>query len=188
MHKFYGAMAKLQIYKVTDCNDDVLNNINLLYHFSFPVEERRPWVNIIKQINLSSQFSMYAVKDSNNSFVGFITTWNFPEAIYIEHFAVSESMRGTGYGTEIIKFFYSLNTNIIFEVELPGSNEMADKRISFYQRNGFKTLPNVAYTQPPYTPDLEPVPMLLMVKNDFQDIDSFVKQFHDLVYNKSLLI
>lgn len=188
MHNFYGIMAQIYLYKVINCNDDVLNDISSLYHSAFPIEERRPWCNILKHIKDSTQFSMYAVKDMNNSFVGFITTWTFPEAIYIEHFAVSKSMRGSGYGTDIIKHFFSESNNIILEVELPGSNEMADKRISFYEKNGFKSLPDIPYIQPPYSPELESLPMMLMVKHDFQNIVSFINDFQDLVYNKSLLI
>ena len=97
-------------------------------------------------------------------------------------------MRGSGYGTDIIKHFFSESNNIILEVELPGSNEMADKRISFYEKNGFKSLPDIPYIQPPYSPELESLPMMLMVKHDFQNIVSFINDFQDLVYNKSLLM
>ena len=51
---------------------------------------------------------------------------------------------------------------VVLEVELPEEGEMAKRRIGFYKRHGFKEYPEFHYIQPPYSPDLSSLEMMIM--------------------------
>ena len=56
---------------------------------SFPEDERRPWENIEEMIsNQSPYFKINVATDENDNFIGFMTTWQLPDTLYVEHFAV----------------------------------------------------------------------------------------------------
>lgn len=63
--------------------------------------------------------------------------------------------------------------------------EMAQRRINFYKRQGF-TLWEKEYQQPPYKPGDPFLPMYLMVKGDLQcdrDFEEVKRRIHKEVYN-----
>lgn len=178
-------MSILKIKQVTDCNDDLLVKVKSLYMTSFPEDERRPWENIEEMINTQSPyFKVRVATDENGKFIGFMTTWQLPDALYIEHFAVEAELRGQGFGAELFHSVTDDATNVVLEVELPHSSEMADSRIAFYERNGLKAMEKFPYFQPPYRDDLQQVPMMLMTKNTIEDPKFFVLMLHTLVYNQ----
>ena len=174
----------LHIFQITDYNDPMLQKVKSLYFSSFPEEERRDWLSIEDMIaNNYNLFNLNVALDDNGEFIGFITSWTLPGALYIEHFAVEDNKRGGGIGAE---FFHDLTDgedNVILEVELPGSGDMADRRIAFYERNGMTALRDFNYVQPPYATGLPSVPMMLMTKCQIPQLDKFVKQLQRIVYN-----
>lgn len=180
-------MIDLELVDITDPLDSVLDKIKSLYIASFPEDERRPWDNIIFMIeNHSPFFRMRAILDSNADFYGFLTSWNLPVALYIEHFAIDKNARSKGVGGIIISDIVesSLPLPVVVEVELPENNSEAARRISFYERNGFKAMSDFPYFQPPYRKDLESVPLMLMTSSPLEDPKSFVIMLHTFVYNQ----
>ena len=76
-----------------------------------------------------------------------------------------------------------LKRPIVLEVERP-IEEMAKRRISFYQRQGF-TLWEKDYSQPPYKPGDDFLPMYLMVHGELdceKDFETIKKRIHKEVY------
>ena len=72
---------------------------------------------------------------------------------------------------------------IVLEVERP-VEEMAKRRISFYQRQGF-TLWKKNYYQPPYKPGDDFLPMYLMVHGELdceKDFETIKRRIHKEVY------
>lgn len=122
----------------------------------------------------------------NGNLIGYACFWEFDEFVFVEHFAILKNMRGTGCGSRFLKeFSESKNKPIVLEVELP-ENEIAKKRISFYERLGYVINP-FEYYQPTYHEGLELVPMHIMTyKNTLskEQFDSFVLQIKNLVYNQ----
>lgn len=178
-------MKKYDIYGITDVEDPLLEKIKGLYMASFPENERRPWQSIIDMIaNASPFFSVKAIVGNDNVFYGFYTSWNLPGVLYIEHFAIESSERSTGIGSSVITDLSAAATPraVVVEVELPGSSE-ADRRIAFYERNGFQSI-DLQYFQPPYAPGLDMVEMMLMSTKPLPDVKAFVIMLHTLVYNQ----
>ena len=72
---------------------------------------------------------------------------------------------------------------IVLEVERP-VEEMAKRRICFYQRQGF-TLWKKDYYQPPYKPGDDFLPMYLMVHGELdceKDFETIKRRIHKEVY------
>lgn len=138
---------------------DLGDDLQQIYVDSFPADERREWEKIHQLLNHPS-YNLYKIR-INKILVGLISIWRWPELIFIEHFALSIPTRGQGIGTQVIKQIMSENPLvIIIEVELPYT-EQAIRRIAFYERLGFM-LCQEDYYQPPYSPGMSKVKMLLM--------------------------
>lgn len=149
--------------KLIDNKDILFNKCWELYNLAFPEIERRPLDYQLEAIKMEA-FNFEAILDDNssllddnlinnnhicNSFIGFISWWEFDDLIYIEHFAVDNSLRGGGFGKKILNNFMQEQTKpILLEVEHP-HNSIQRRRINFYEREGF-ILNHYSYKQPPY--------------------------------------
>lgn len=157
-----------------------------LYTSSFPPEERRPWNDIVHpESPFGPHLSIIEVTDDsgNRRFGGLITIWEFDHIRYVEHFAVDETLRGSGIGAEILRRVLEASTKpLVLEVEPPEeSNPMAARRIGFYRRCGLELL-DYPYIQPPYSPGLPSVPLLLMTSDAQIDPAKTEKTLHRFVY------
>lgn len=150
--------------------------LRLLYEQSFPPEERRDW-SLLPVDNPA--FSLMEVVD-DDGVTGFITLWHFDGFAYVEHFAINPSRRGGGLGSQILSL---LEGAVILEVEPAGSTPEAERRIGFYERNGFRLL-DVPYVQPPYSAGMPELELRLMLRGEIADIDAAIKTIHKNVYNK----
>lgn len=145
-----------------------------LYNSTFPVNERRLYksaehvANFVKE--KGGKFAGFAYNDGDEKsqdFVGFLTYWKFQGYIYIEHLAVDPERRGKRIGSSLLKHLFDIaGENVLVEVEQPGSSQEADKRIKFYEQNGFKLREDINYVQPPYSAEQSGVKMMLMTHGD----------------------
>lgn len=132
-----------------------------VYKESFPIDEQRPIESIAHLLTADPRFVAYALLDDAQRFMGMLTAWNFSAFTYIEHFALSPTLRSKGYGTETLKTFIKATRKpIVLEVE-PPTDALTQRRIRFYQRCDL-TLYDYHYIQPSYTPDGHAVPLCLM--------------------------
>ncbi len=179
-------MLPVTLTRITSTDDPLLGLIHTLYFDSFPESERRPWESIKELITSEAPFYKLYAATLNNSFVGFISIWNLPNTTYIEHFAVSHEMRAKGIGGVILdKIISDAGIQpVVVEVELPETGEIALKRISFYERHGFKAMNDFLYFQPPYAKGLPDVQLMLMTTRPLDDAEAFVIILHTLVYNQ----
>ena len=111
--------------------------------------------------------------------IGLLTYWDFGDYCYVEHFATSQELRNKGYGKLSLECLHNtLRRPIVLEVECP-TNELAQRRINFYQRQGF-VLWDKEYFQPPYRNGEEKLPMLLMVSGALDADKDFERIKHTL--------
>ena len=155
-----------------------------LWLSSFPICERRDIDEQRHNTDTRTNFH-YLLAEDNGKPIGFITYWHFSNFCYGEHLATDPTCRNNGYGTQILTalrlHLNSLSPSLPFvlEVEMP-TDELSQRRIAFYERNGFTLWSHCPYVQPPYRPTDEPLPMLLMVqgnlqpKTDFQRIQNVI--------------
>lgn len=163
-----------------------------LYNESFPADERREYRDanhLAGFINIKNgKFNIFAAKDGDR-FLGFLSYWNLKGYTYIEHFAVIPEKRGNNIGSGMLNhLFTDVSGNVLIEVEIPGSHE-AERRIHFYERNGFRVRDEFDYVQPPYSSGKNPVKMLLMTHGEvtLRCLDS-IKDMLREVYNVDHII
>lgn len=151
---------------------------------AFPPEEYRELKELREYTDHTDNFYNNIIFD-NDIPVGFITYWDFNTFYYVEHFAINPALRNGGYGKKTLDYLCKeLNRPIVLEVEMP-LEEMAKRRINFYQRQGF-VLWEKEYKQPPYKPGDGFLPMYLMAFGDLQceqDFEMIKNRIHKEVYN-----
>lgn len=174
-------MYLLEKIRVATSDDPLMPLIRKLYTESFPESERREWNDLIKNSN-EGRMVLWAFTD-RDCFVGFATEWRLPSTRYIEHLAIEPSLRSHGYGSAILSVLKAdAPAPIVVEVEPAGSTPEAAQRIIFYSRNGFYAL-DCDYIQPPYSPGLPEVPLMLMSTDRGADGKETTHQLHSIVYN-----
>lgn len=163
---------------------DLGDDLKQIYLDSFPADERREWQEI-RQLLTNPSYNIYKI-NVNNELTGLISIWRWSELIFIEHFALSIPTRGMGLGTQVLKQIISENPPmIIVEVELPDTGP-AIRRIAFYERLGFSPC-HEEYYQPPYSPGMSKVKMLLMSYPHSLSREEFLS-FKGKIYKEVYLI
>ncbi len=152
---------------------------------AFPYEERRD-ISDQKEC-LNNKFFNFLEIFYNETEVGFITLWDFPEFVFIEHIAIDEDKRAGGYGSktiELVKETYK--KPIILEAEAP-ETEQQIKRIRFYDHLGFK-INSYDYEQPSYHGG-EGVPLKILSFPELicqEKFDLFIKRTRENGYKNCL--
>ena len=149
---------------------------------SFPPEEYRNLDEWQRYTDEKEEFHNNVIQDDGRP-IGLFTYWEFGPFVYGEHFAIDPALRNGGYGQTALQCIcQQLARPIVIEVEMP-DNDLARRRIAFYQRNGF-TLWLKPYLQPPYQPGYPSLPMYLMAYGDIREslFDEVVHTIHHEVY------
>lgn len=159
--------------RVLNQNSKEFNSIWKIYLSSFPANERRRREREIK-LFANKSYHLFAISDKEGKVIEFLSSWNFKDFIFIEHFAVKNSLRKKGLGKRALREYISKrNKNIILEVEKPRT-KIAQERIRFYGALGFK-LNNYDYVQPAYCKSKKSIKLFLM---------SFPKKLNKLEFYK----
>lgn len=173
-------MLKLQALQTSHPDYQFTEN---LFLSSFPQHERR---DIEKQRYLTDNkpiFSNNIIQDEEGEGMGFVSLWTFPEFIYIEHFAIATHLQGKGIGRMVLEAIKARQLPIVLEVECP-ENEMAEKRIKFYENSGFSVW-TTDYQQPPYRKGDAFYPMYLMLYGNLSDMKQVKKTLYKEVYEQT---
>ncbi|MGG4664172.1 GNAT family N-acetyltransferase [Providencia vermicola] len=162
------------------------NVVNQLYDQAFPRYEQRSYQGR-KSILNHDDYYLYYFTD-NNVFVGFIGCWKINEYFYIEHLAISDSLRGQGYGQKVLKQFCHDVGLVILEID-PVIDEISQKRLSFYQHCGFQQN-EYKHAHPSYYPENKPHKLEVLSfpqAIDKETYQQFNQMLQTVVMEKSLL-
>lgn len=174
-------MIRLQRIKTSDT--ELYSFMECLMISSFPEDEYRDLNDLKEYTDSLPCFYNNIIFDSETP-IGLITYWQFDSFYYAEHLAIDPSLRNGGYGRKLLELLKSeLKLPIVLEVELP-EEEMAQRRINFYKREGF-ALWEKTYFQPPYKDIYKPLPMYLMVSGSLdaeKDFDRIKENIYEKVY------
>ena len=166
----------IQISQVYANDSNSLKFIERIYTESFPPDERRDFSDVIRLLEENDDFFIVLLSDENKA-VGFISYWEWNDFSYVEHFAVDSSCRGSGYGATAM-------TELLKLINNPALDDISQRRIRFYERLGF-VLCTRPYTQPPYSPEKQPLELYLMSfgKIDLNQVfDTVASRIHQKVY------
>lgn len=126
---------------------------------SFPKEEFRPYEQQLALLE-KPYYKIY-VHQQNEEIMALFATWEGPDFVFIEHFAVKETYRNGGMGSKLLQaFIKEQNKAVILESEDP-ETLIQKRRIEFYKRNNF-ILNAYGYLQPPFVKGQSTVPLLLL--------------------------
>lgn len=161
-----------------------------VYHLievSFPADEYRTYEEQ-KALLGNPNYNIYILPSENEDTIkAFIAIWEFDSFAFIEHFAVNQKYRNMGLGSKILKeIVWVLKKMVCLEVE-PPHNELASRRIRFYERNNF-FLNEYPYMQPAISKGRNPIPLFIMTfgrainKDEFRTIK---KDLYTKVYKQS---
>lgn len=175
-------MIKLQ--RITTADIAFYSFMENLIISSFPSDEYRALEELREYTDAKAHFHNNIILH-NDTPVGLITYWDFGHFYYVEHFAIDPAQRNGGHGKNVLSHLCQLLEHpIILEVEEP-NEDMAQRRIKFYQRHGF-SLWERPYQQPPYKLGDNYLPMLLMAYGDLKcekDFDQVKEHIYREVYN-----
>ncbi len=126
---------QLKSMKVNKISNEVRN----LYESAFEAKDKIPETNLIRAMNNGATLREYYDDDK---FVGFTYDYPVGDIVYVGYLATSPSMRGKGYGKQILDAFrsYYKGKRIFLLVEsldpTAKNNEIRNRRQKFYLRNG----------------------------------------------------
>ena len=148
--------------KENNCDSGFLEKFKNLYEAAFPLDERRDFQSVRQLLDdCKSPFDVMIFVE-NDEFAGFLSYWKWDGMRYFEHFAVVPSMRNGGRGAKYLRQAIADDSApVILEVE-PPVDDIARRRIGFYERNGFRLWNDLYYLQPSYGEGRKPLELKLM--------------------------
>lgn len=139
---------------------------------SFPADERRKKEEQ-RGLFALPEYRVFAC-EQKGKIIGFIAIWEFDDFVYVEHFALTESCRGLGLGSKMLKETAKLfEKPLCLEVE-PPTTDIARRRIRFYERNGMY-FNDYEYVQPPLSEGQNSLPLKIMTSGKKISKDKFEK-------------
>lgn len=130
----------MHLSKITEKSKD-LKEIKALYQRAFPANERTDFEENIEDNSASCE--AYAFYD-HDEFCGFFCLLNDMDITHITYFAIEESKRGHGYGSQALHLLQKMKPGrrIIADLELAEegapNNSQRNKRKLFYLGNGYQ--------------------------------------------------
>jgi hypothetical protein len=173
----------IELNEITTAHRD-WDFVENLFLSAFPEVERRPVDAQRHNVDNEPRFHCLLAVENSARPVGFFTYWEFDIFCYCEHFAIAPEARNGGRGAQVIEAVMDrLDKPVVLEVEHP-DDEMAHRRIGFYQRHGLTLFDGYDYIQPPYRPDGQPLPLLLMGSEGIaaDALDDIAASIHRTVY------
>lgn len=174
---------ELQLKRISNPTDADYAYVKKILIDSFPSEEYRDLNDWAAYTQNRPEFCNHVILDGTTR-IGLLSYWNFETFYYVEHFAIDSQYRNYKYGSRVLALILeTLDKAIVLEVEKPVT-ELAQRRISFYERNEF-VLSEYEYQQPPYRKGEEWLPMCLMIhykEPNFCDLAQVKDVLYKLVY------
>lgn len=136
----------MQLVKATESTQ--WKEIRSLYEEAFPPCEKKPfWLIQVK--NKQGKADVWYL-ENNGTFVGLAITMNAKELVLLDYFAINESLRGQGYGSEGLKALQDYYSSRKFFLETESvyvesdNSEQREKRKRFYLKNGMTEMEMIA--------------------------------------------
>ena len=149
------------------------------YCASFPADERRDEEQFYKLLENHHSKILSIFKGEN--LAGYLIVWEFSEFTFIEHFEIFEVLRGANLGSTILSILTENLGNIVLETEPKELSDIAERRVGFYQKNGFSVL-DKSYIQPSYSQDKNPLNLWLMGTFEPDNLTQTIAEIHKIVY------
>ena len=121
---------------------DADEKIKLLYQTAFPQDEQIPWDDLMRLIGeMPLDFTAYY---DGEAFIGFTIAYPRKSFNWFWYFAVSEELRGKGYGQQILTMWLEQYKDQACVLDMESPTQVCEnidqrkRRHHFYLRNGFR--------------------------------------------------
>ncbi|MGA9212230.1 GNAT family N-acetyltransferase [Kaistella sp.] len=156
-----------------------VSRIYSAYENTFSEDERRDRVQFLALLEDPDCF-IFSVKNDED-FVGYLILWKLSDFYFLEHFEVFEEFRNLKLGSQILAELKEKFGNIVLESEPKDLDEMAERRINFYLRNGFSII-SEDYIQPSYGDGKNSMNLFLLSNFPVENPGEIEKELHSKVY------
>jgi len=151
-----------------------------IYLEAFPKKERRTLKEQEKLLEKSNYKMLCYVKE--DILIAIVWYWDIDSYTFLEHFAVSNKLRGQAFGSKILNEFIKNNENIILEIE-PIVDVVTQKRLEFYEKFGF-VINKHEHFQVPFRKNAPEIKLLFMTQNTIMPKNDYEKLYERM---KSIL-
>ena len=162
--------------------EETFDEIFPLLEEAFPVTELRVKEEQ-RRLLQEACYRLYGVR-KNGAFAAVFATWEIDDFLYIEHFAVKEVYRNSGYGGMLLdRLLEEKGRPMVLEVEVP-EDDMTRRRIGFYERHGL-VYNEYPYLQPPLRKGQDLLPLRFMTKPaaiDEETYERYKNRIYRIVY------
>lgn len=160
-------------------NRKKISKIFYRYEKTFPEEERRSKNQFLDLAENPDAF-VYSINHEDEN-IGYCVIWELQGFYFLEHFEVFEEFRNQKFGEKILESLQEKFEKLILETEPDSLSEIAERRLRFYERNGFSVIEK-KYLQPSYGEDKYAVNLFLMANFEPENLETLVKEIHEMVY------
>ncbi|WP_228438135.1 GNAT family N-acetyltransferase [Chryseobacterium sp. 6424] len=169
----------MEYLRIPSFDDFRAQQIFKSYSDTFPVDERRSEAQFRALFQHPKVKVLSVLKDLD--YIGYLIVWELTHFVFIEHFEIFSDFRSMKYGSEIIGDLFKQYSHIVLEAEPADLDDTAQRRILFYERNGFKVI-DQNYVQPCYEVGKQPLNLWLMANWQPTNIEWIKEEIYDIVY------
>lgn len=160
-------------------NRKKISKIFYRYEKTFPEEERRSKDQFLDLAENPGAF-VYSINHEDEN-IGYCVIWELQEFYFLEHFEVFEEFRNQKFGEKILESLQEKFEKLILETEPDSLSETAERRLRFYERNGFSVIEK-NYLQPSYGEGKYTVNLFLMANFQPENLETLVQEIYSTVY------
>lgn len=147
-----------------------------LYENSFPKEEKRTLAE--QETILKDERYNPTIFIKDDEVVAILFFWKYSNHTFIEHFAISQKLRGQSYGLKILEEFLENHKNVVLEIE-PIFDEITQKRFDFYKRFDF-IINDYKHFQIPFRKDAKELELLILSHKNRLEETEYEKLYFEM--------
>lgn len=170
----------MEFLPITSPEDYKIKDIYHSYSTTFPENERRDWEQFVKLFS-NPHVKVISVLHESKA-IGYLILWELSDYIFVEHFEVFAEFRSQKLGSHITGYLFKNYPRIILEIEPAHIGGDAQRRYSFYQKNGFSLIEEM-YVQPSYGEGKQPLDLWLLANYSPADLKKIKEEIYDVVYH-----
>jgi len=167
------------IFNIINAGDSLAHKIYQSYCASFPEDERRGEAQFWDLFDNEYAQIVSIVKEEKN--IGYLILWELSEFVFVEHFEIFSQFRGQNFGSEVLAHLIQKHGELILETEPLELNTIAERRVKFYERNGFSILKK-DYIQPSYGDGKNALNLFLMGTFSPEDLEKSIAEIYEIIY------
>lgn len=151
-----------------------------LHRKTFPEYERFQNTNLLANLIDGAHNMYFHSVYENDKLAGFFIYWDLDDSYYIHFIAIFPEMRNHKIGQQILDWVTeNLKKPVFLEVEIP-FDEITERRLNFYKRNGFTEIANDPHTLSSVR--MGEHPLWLMANKPIDNLEPCLIKIRDVVY------